>query len=278
MKTFFKIFLIALSGAVLVLLGAFIRFQRRVNAEVRSLFANARKGSGRVVTADMLKGLPEPVQRYLTYSGVIGKPFVETVHIRQVGKFRPGFNQPWMDLSADQYYSVTPPAFIWDATLKMGGLPLIRIRDRYENGQGNMFAKMAAIYPLFDEKGDKLTQGAMVRYLSEMIWFPSAFLGENITWKAIDDHSAEVTLSDAGKSVSATMFFDESGRLVDLVANRYSQATDSFETWSTPGDEFGELAGIQMGVRGRATWKLASGDFTYIDIQLTEAEYNRPIA
>ena len=68
------------------------------------------------------------------------------------------------------------------------GLPLLRARDEYRLGRGRMYAKLTALITVFDVQGEKLDQGAMVRYLSEMIWFPTAFLGENITWQAVDSH------------------------------------------------------------------------------------------
>lgn len=277
MKKFIKVFLFTVSGALLAVVLAYIRFQQTVNREIKDLFKNARKEDKIMITADMLDGLPDPVRRYLLYSEIVGKTLVRTVHIKQVGKFRTGVEQPWMDMVADQYYTVDPPGFIWNATLKIGGLPILRVRDRYAGGQGNMQAKLAAIYPLFNESGDKLSQAAMVRYLSEMIWFPASFLGKNILWKAIDDHSAEVALTDLGKTVSAKMVFDDEGRLVYLIAKRYNQQTDSFEDWETPIDEYGELAGLRLGVRGRAIWHLETGDLPYIDVTLTEVEYNRPV-
>jgi len=30
----------------------------------------------------------------------------------------------------------------------------------------------------------------MLRYLDEMTWFPTAFLGDNITWQAVDGGAA----------------------------------------------------------------------------------------
>ncbi len=66
-----------------------------------------------------------------------------------------------------------------------------------------MFGKMAGLFTLFDVRGEELDQGAMLRYLSEMIWFPIAFLGDNITWQEIDERSAQVTFHDSGTSVWA---------------------------------------------------------------------------
>jgi hypothetical protein len=50
--------------------------------------------SDRLVTANVLADLPEPVQRYMTYTGVVGKPWIDTVRLRQRGKFRHGISLP----------------------------------------------------------------------------------------------------------------------------------------------------------------------------------------
>lgn len=62
--------------------------------------------NGRFITADMLQDLPESVQRYLTYTGVVGTPWVETVFLKQRGKFRQGLDRPWMPMSADEWYTI----------------------------------------------------------------------------------------------------------------------------------------------------------------------------
>ena len=40
-----------------------------------------------VITSEMLQSLPGPVQRYLSWSGVIGKPFIRTAHVKQAQIF-----------------------------------------------------------------------------------------------------------------------------------------------------------------------------------------------
>ncbi len=60
--------------------------------------------SRHVVTADMLHKLPEPVQRYMVYTGVVGKPWINTVLVKYAGKFRPGPDKPWMPITAKQFY------------------------------------------------------------------------------------------------------------------------------------------------------------------------------
>jgi len=114
----------------------------------------------------------------------------------------------------------------------------------------------------------------MMRYLSEITWFPTAFLGDNISFEAVDEESVRVTLTDRGRSITRTMYFDQEGGFTDFVANRYRTVEGGYdlETWSTPTYEHGELAGLRLPVRGGAVWKLPDGDLKYADIAITELE------
>ena len=115
----------------------------------------------------------------------------------------------------------------------------------------------------------------MMRYLSEMIWFPAAFLASNVFFEAVDDSSALVTLTDHGRTATATMFFDTQGRLTDFVAQRYRTADGGDpETWSTPVTGYGEFEGLRLPTRGKAIWKLPSGDLEYIDVTITDLRYH----
>ena len=231
---------------------------------------------GRLVTADMLVDLPDPVQRYLAQTGVVGQPWIDTVRLRQTGRFRLGPDRPWMPMTAEQTYTTDPPAFVWNARFRVAGLPLLRARDEYRAGHGHMFARLAGLFTVFDVRGEELDQGTMMRYLNEMMWFPIAFLGDNVTWQAVDDRSAGVTFHDGGKSVSARLHFDATGRLTNFAALRYREMAGEFslDPWSTPITAYGARAGLNLPVRGQAVWNLPAGDLLYAELEITEIEYN----
>ncbi len=241
--------------------------------------ANNTKNKQRLVTTDMLEELPEPVQRYLNYTGVVGYPWIETVWLKQRGKFRQGLERPWMPVTAEEIYTTDPPSLVWNARFKIAGLPLLRAKDRYENGHGHMFGKLAGLVTVFDVTGEKLDQSTMLRYLNEIIWFPTAFLGENISWEEVDENAAKVTFTDHGKSVSATMHFDDTGRLTNFTTMRYREIDGdfSFDPWSTPITGYGEFAGLNLPVRGEAVWNLPAGDLKYADLEIIEIEYNSAV-
>jgi len=240
----------------------------------------SREQEKHLVTSDMLKGLPGPVQRYLAYTGVVGYPWIYSARLKQVGKFRQGSDRPWMQLTAEETYTTDPPGLIWNARFKIAGLPLLRAKDRYESGHGHMFGKLAGLITVFDVIGEKLDQATMIRYLNETMWFPTALLGENVSWEEVDEHSAQVTFTDHGRSVSARMFFDDSGRLTNFAAMRYREIEGEFslDPWSTPILEYGEIAGLNLPIRGQAVWNLKSGDLPYADLEIREVQYNSAAA
>ena len=84
----------------------------------------------------MLAGLPEPAQRYLRYAGVVGRPLVDTVRVRQRCRMRPAPNGMSFPLVAEQWYRVEPPGFIWDATVPLAWLPLVRAATATSTGAG----------------------------------------------------------------------------------------------------------------------------------------------
>ena len=124
-----------------------------------------------------------------------------------------------------------------------------------------------------------MDQGAFMRYFNEIMWFPTAYLSETIAWEPIDDRSARATMTVEGQSVSAIFHFDEQDQLVDFVADRYRtqpNGTYQMETWSTPVYAYREFDSIRIPTKGSALWKLNSGDFEYIRLEVVEIEYNNP--
>jgi Family of unknown function (DUF6544) len=252
------------------------KFESIMRGDVNRLFAEMVKGEPAIVTEAMLENLPEPVKRYLRYAGVVGKPIPRTVRLKQHGRFRMNPERPWMSITAEEYYSINPPAFVWIASAKMGSIPLFRGRDMYQAGKGNMNIRVGSVMTVVNAVGDAIDQGSMMRYLSEIIGFPAAFLCDNISFEAVDNHSAKVTLTDCRKTAAGTLFIDEQGRLTDFVALRYTDMNGKYEleTWSTPITAYGEFEGLRLPSAGKAVWKLKEGDLEYVDVDITDIEYD----
>jgi Family of unknown function (DUF6544) len=262
---------LALAAAMATELWGRTAFGRLVKGDVQNLLARSSAVEARFISEPMLDGIPEPVQRYLRYTGIIGKPFVRRVHLRQSGRMLLASGTPWIPLKGEQWYSVLPPGFVWYATLHIGPISIVRARDMYRTGKGRMLIKAASVVTVADAKGNEIDQGEMVRYLSEMMWFPSAFLEDNVSFETVDASSARVILTDRGRTATGTLFLDAEGRLTEFVARRY--AASDLETWSVPITAYGQFEGLKLPVRCKAVWKLAKGDQEYIDVTITELHH-----
>ncbi len=250
-------------------------FTRLVRRDVQALRARAAPARAGVVTEEMLADLPDPVRRYLHYTGVVGQQFPRTIRLRQTGRLRLGPGQRWVPLDAEEHYSVQPPGFVWAGTARLGPFPVARARDMYAEGAGQMLVKVASLWPVVDASGEQMDQAEMMRYLSEMIWFPAAFLGANISFEPVDDSSARVTLTDHGRAVTGTLVFDQQGRLTGFAAQRYrTPGASDPDTWSTPFTGYGEFEGLRLPAAGKAIYKLPGGDLDYINVTLTELRYD----
>lgn len=261
---------------VLILFVGFAYFilNARIKREVSDLFS-AGLTSPKIVTEEMIAALPPPVQRYMAYSGMLGKTIPRTVRLRQVGRIRQDEKSAWMKLEAVEWYSTTPPGFVWKVFVPNRRFPLALGRDAYLDGRGSLLVKMLSLFPMAKAAGSEIDQASMMRYLNEMVWFPAAFLGPNIAWKAIDGGSAEVALTDRGKTVSAVMLFDSDGKVLNFFAKRYMLAGKKslLENWSTPYTGYGEFEGLRLPVRGQAVYNLKQSDLVYAEFEITELEY-----
>ena len=251
---------------------------KQVRQMAAELFARAQTQDTAPITEADLAGLPQPLRRYLTQTGVIGRPRISTVRLKQEGFFRTKPGQKWMPMRAVEYYSVDPPAFLWHGKIKMLPFLSIQARDRFDSGTGQMLIKLLAL-TLGDTRGPELDQGALLRYFNEMMWFPTAFLSEAIQWEAIDADSVRGTIRIGETSASAVLHFTEAGQFANFVAERYMGTGDAFslETWSTPVDEYAEMNRLQLPVSGEGVWHLSTGDFSYIKVRIAELEYDKPL-
>jgi hypothetical protein len=277
-------FVLAAAFAVCGLAGLLVatsrRFGRLVDADRRRLLDRPRPPHAPLVTEEMLAGLPEPAQRYLRYAGVVGRPMVDTVHLRQACRMRPAPNGISLPIVAEQWYTVEPPGFIWDATVPVAGIPVVRGRDGYLEGRGVMSIKAGSLIPVVDAAGPEMDQASLLRHLSEMPWFPSAFLRDRVSWEAIDDTTVRVSIADGDLRATGTLEIDAEGRLVEFRSERHATVGKGFELrpWSAPTYAYGEFEGLRLPVRGAAVWTLPDGSkLPYIEVELTELEFDSPL-
>jgi hypothetical protein len=269
------VFLIIVVLAVLAT--AHERFVHRVEGEARELLLAASRPRGKPVDRADLEQLPAPVRRWLETSGVIGRPRTTTVRLRQRGAMRIKADGAWMPFRAEQYFSVDPPGFVWRVDAAMMRVVPIAGRDKYVDGHGQMLIKPGALVTVVDARDAKIDQGALLRYLGETIWFPSAALAAGISWDPIDASHAKATLRDGGLTVSAVFTFDGQGRVVRFDATRYMGAGADAELtpWFATCSAWRTFEGVEVPTKGEVGWQLAGGPFIYFRWEIVDLQRDR---
>lgn len=248
------------------------RFHRQVHREVRRWFDGLGPGRGGVIGEPDWAKLPAPLQRYLRFTRIEEQPVIRTVRLKQVGRLRLSPAGRWIPFRAEQAFSVNPPGFVWWASV--GGI--LQAVDRYERGEGRLQIKLLGLIKVGEAAGPELTQAELVRYLSEMIWFPFGYLGGNLQFEPMDDTSVRVILRDHGRTVSGVMEIRADGSLAGFRAPRYRETQGNFqlEDWVITAGDWQEVQGIRVPLTGTAAWKSSAGEFEYIRLRIVELEFD----
>ncbi len=243
--------------------------------EIAELYSRQKESKPKTIPEDDMQGLPEPVQRYFEYSGVIGMQTIKTVSLKQKGYFRMKEGQKMMPMIAEQYYTTNPPSFIWYG--KITPLPLfsVKARDRLMDGKGSMLIKFLGLFKVGEASGAETDQAALTRYLSEAIWFPTALLNEYIRWTPVDANSAMATIEYAGIQASGVFHFNNEGKLTNFTTERYQSEGDKFllKPWSTPIQSYKKINGLNIPYKGDAVWHIDNREFKYIEVEITKLKY-----
>jgi len=232
----------------------------------------------RVVTKEMLEDLPTVVRRWLERSNVAGGEFIHSVHLFQRGKMRTSSDGRWMPVEAEQWFRTDEPGFIWVADVRAAPGIHLAGRDSYMHGKGRMLIKLLSLIKVADASGKETDQGAMLRYLAETVWFPSAALSPYIVWEEVDSTSARATIDYGGIKASGLFRFNQDGDVVSFEARRYYDRREgaTLENWLIQIDPGScrEFGGVRVPTRAVVTWRLKDGDFTWYRLEVTDIHYN----
>ncbi|WP_130276087.1 DUF6544 family protein [Cecembia calidifontis] len=232
----------------------------------------------RTITTNDITNLPLAVQRWLKFSGVIGKPGIETLCMEQSYKIKLKPEQvEWYEAQAYQYSTTQPPAFIWTVDMKMMPLLYAYGRDKFIHGEGEMLIKLLSLFPVAkDGPNPQINESALQRYLGELVWYPSAAILDHFTWKEIDENKAEVIMTFDQTQGSGIFEFDQEGKLIRFTAQRYmGSGPDAVKKeWIVKVLDYKEFDGITLPNRCNATWKLDSGDWTWAEFEVNHVAFN----
>ncbi len=262
---------------LLVLVG--IGWRRRETARrVAELRQTATTGRERVVTEDDLEGLPTPVRKYFATVLQEGHPYIDSVRLEQTGRLRPGATAAWKPFTATQYVTIDPPGFLWDASVSLAPLVSVRVCDRFHDWTGAASVSLFGVVPLErDDSSPELEEAALMRYLAEAVWYPTALLPTaGVEWESIDERTAKATIETGAVSASLTFSFTEDDAVARVHADRYRRVDTGYEStpWSGYWRNYETRNGVRVPTEGEVVWHLPDGDMHAWQGRLTAIQYD----
>jgi hypothetical protein len=269
--------LIIVLAATVLLAGA--RWRAATDALVARLHDASPPEEEAVYSSSELADLPAPVARYLGAVLRDGQRVPRRARIEQRGTFavKPT-PDGWRPFSAVQHFAARPAGFVWDARIGMApGLDFL-VRDAFVDGTGSMYGTVMGAVPVVNVQGTPdIAAGALMRYLAEAVWMPTALLpSQGVSWAALDDTSARATLTAGGTTVSLDFFFGTDGlveRIYTPARGRDVKGTSVPTPWEGRWLEYAERDRVRVPTRGEVAWILAEGRVPYWRGEITKVTY-----
>ena len=174
------------------------------------------------VTEEDLRELPEPMARYMRYSGAVGRKRISAVHLLHSGRFKPGPNRPWMQTRGEYFITTKKPSFIWYGKVNLvPGISLVAL-DSYAEGKGRMLVKLMSIFPVVDDASPQVSASAFGRAVAELTIAPTFFLDRtHVRGTQTGNDQVRCTVTDGDFSTEAEFHVNSDGSLDRVVVARY---------------------------------------------------------
>jgi len=253
------------------------RFHELMANDVTRLFSGKCPEVGPRELAARWDALPAPARRYFAYAIPEEAPPLHAGRLKYDGFLRSKPDQAWLPIAGVEYFTPGRPGFVWEGSVPIASLFSIDAHDRLLAGRGQMPVKLFSAFTIGRAAGPEIDQAALVRWLTELAWFPLGFAGELIRWEPVDERHARVIVVPNGLPASATLEVDEEGRLVRVTADRYrhmGKLPPVLTSWAVNCGECREFSGFRLPGSIEISWRLPEGDFSFSRWRVIEVEFN----
>ena len=275
-------YVLLFASAILLLYASFAwgpfglraEYRRRIRQGLREL---ARAPNPQLITEADLAPLPAPVQRYLRFVGVVGRPRPRGFRARMRGRIRSSAAAPWMPFVAEQHSFFGPQRRYFWMKASRAGLPFEGLHA-YDERRASMRIRLLSLVPVVTLFGPELMRTETVTVFNDMcIFAPGSLLDPSIGWRALDARSVEARYEVGPYAISAVLIFDDSGALVNFESDDRPALAEDGKTllaqrWSTPIRDYRSMGPYRLASRGEGRYAPASGEYAYIEFEGIEIQ------
>jgi hypothetical protein len=246
---------------------------RQLSREVALAGLVAGGSDRRPVTEGDLTGLPATAQRYFRAMNVLNRPRASSFLAHFTGRFRLKGRGSWMPAEVWQYNTAVDVARIFHMRIDFAGFVPMVGRDVYLHGKGVMHGKLLGLITVAHSKGPETDLSELATYLNDAVLIaPSMLLRPTVTFAGVDNRSFDVTLTDAGQTVTARVFLDDDGHPINFsTTDRYADLPGGLvrAEWTTPIEGWRADGDRLVFTSGKAIWQLPDGPLEYLEFYMS---------
>jgi hypothetical protein len=227
-----------------------------------------------VLTEGDIKSLPMLIRQYIRYTGSLDKPKLLSAKVLFDGEMREK-GKDWFTFKSEQHNFFDEPTRLFFMKAKMFGVSVLGYHA-YKKGEATMQIKLLGLYPIVDMKKGELNKAETVTLFNDMcIFAPAALIDKRITWAVVDSLSVKAIFTNQGNTISAILYFNDIGQLVNFVSDdRYAISDMKQYRFSTPISGYKNMNGYNVPTYGETIWHYPDGAFCYGKFYLKEVKYN----
>jgi hypothetical protein len=276
MKTQFFIIIMSLLFTTSPLFGKGLK--KQFNNEIKQCIANSQPEYMQLITGEETSHLPDIVQKYIFRTEFFGKKKIRNMKVTFEGKIRSKPDDKWMKMKAYQISSFETPTRIFYIRVSKMGIPAIGLH-RFKEGKASMKVKLLGLYTLVDVNGKLMGQAETVTHFNDMcLMAPGTLIDKNIRWEEIDPLTVKGYYNCNGITVSATLYFNHDGYLLNFISNDRFDLSEPENPKSypflTPIESYMECSGFVIPQTAQTVYSQPEGDFVYGEFTVKNIEYN----
>jgi hypothetical protein len=158
------------------------------------------------------------------------------------------------------------------------GIPAVGLH-LYKNETAIMLIKLMGLFTVADARGPEMDQGETVTVFNDMCFMaPGTLISKDIKWEILDMNTVKAHFTNGRITISALLYFDDDGNLVNFSSNDRFETRDGKEylnyPWSTPVKEYREINGFPMPAKAEAIYQHPEGEFCYAEFEIRDILYN----
>jgi hypothetical protein len=250
------------------------RFENRFKKDLREQIGKQSNADPVLVRESDLATLPPPVRKYLQYSGVVGTPRVKNMRVEFEGEMRDK-GKDYFPFHSVQYNFFEEPTRLFFMKARMKGMTVPGYH-RYSGQHAAMDIRLFGLFPVVQESGSVMDTTETVTFFNDMcLLAPASLLDPRISWEERDSLSAKAVFTNGPITVSAVLYFNEQGQLVNFISEDRTAIQQKMKIpFSTPVHAYRAINGRQALAEGDAVWHYPDGAFTYGKFRLKSIAFN----